>query len=74
MNKFDYNKKDLYHEIEQEVRDLEAEFDGLAPIDILMINLENSYTQYEIINGISELIKNNIINKTNDNQYLRSCY
>lgn len=74
MNKFDYNKKDLYHEIEQEVRDLEAEFDGLAPIDILMINSENSYTQYEIINGISELIKNNIINKTNDNQYLRSCY
>ena len=74
MNKFDYNKKDLYHEIEQEVRDLEAEFDGLAPIDILMINLENSYTQHEIINGISELIKNNIINKTNDNQYLRSCY
>lgn len=74
MNKFDYNKKDLYHEIEQEVRDLEAEFDGLAPIDILMINLENSYTQNEIENGISELIKNNIINKTNDNQYLRSCY
>ena len=74
MNKFDCNKKDLYHEIEQEVRDLEAEFDGLAPIDILMINLENSYTQHEIINGISELIKNNIINKTNDNQYLRSCY
>ena len=74
MNKFDYNKKDLYHEIEQEVRDLEAEFDGLAPIDILMINLENSYTQHEITNGISELIKNNIINKTNDNQYLRSCY
>lgn len=74
MNKFDYNKKDLYHEIEQEVRDLEAEFDGLAPIDILMINLENSYTQNEIKNGISELIKNNIINKTNDNQYLRSCY
>ena len=34
MNKFDCNKKDLYHEIEQEVRDLEAEFDGLAPIDI----------------------------------------
>ena len=74
MNKFDSNKKDLYHEIEQEVRDLEAEFDGLAPIDILIINLENSYTQHEIINGISELIKNNIINKTNDNQYLRSCY
>ena len=74
MNKFDCNKKDLYHEIEQEVRDLEAEFDGLAPIDILMINLENSYTQNEIENGISELIKNNIINKTNDNQYLRSCY
>ena len=74
MNKFDYNKKDLYHEIEQEVRDLEAEFDGLATIDILMINLENSYTQNEIENGISELIKNNIINKTNDNQYLRSCY
>ncbi len=74
MNKFDSNKKDLYHEIEQEVRDLEAEFDGLAPIDILMINLENSYTQHEIANGISELIKNNIINKTNDNQYLRSCY
>ena len=74
MNKFDYNKKDLYHEIEQEVRDLEAEFDGLAPIDILVINLENSYTQNEIENGISELIKNNIINKTNDNQYLRSCY
>ena len=74
MNKFDSNKKDLYHEIEQEVRDLEAEFDGLAPIDILMINLENSYTQNEIENGISELIKNNIINKTNDNQYLRSCY
>lgn len=74
MNKFDYNKKDLYHEIEQEVRDLEAEFDGLAPINILMINLENSYTQNEIENGISELIKNNIINKTNDNQYLRSCY
>ena len=74
MNKFDCNKKDLYHEIEQEVRDLEAEFDGLAPIDILMINLENSYTQHEITNGISELIKNNIINKTNDNQYLRSCY
>lgn len=74
MNKFNYNKKDLYHEIEQEVRDLEAEFDGLAPIDILMINLENSYTQHEIINGISELIKNDIINKTNDNQYLRSCY
>ena len=74
MNKFDYNKKDLYHEIEQEVRDLEAEFDGLAPIDILMINLENSYTQNEIENGISELIKNNIINKTNDNKYLRSCY
>ena len=74
MNKFDYNKKDLYHEIEQEVRDLEAEFDGLALIDILMINLENSYTQHEIENGISELIKNNIINKTNDNQYLRSCY
>lgn len=74
MNKFDYNKKDLYHEIEQEVRDLEAEFDGLAPIDILMINLENSYTQNEIENGINELIKNNIINKTNDNQYLRSCY
>ena len=74
MNKFDYNKKDLYHEIEQEVRDLEAEFDGLTPIDILMINLENSYTQNEIENGISELIKNNIINKTNDNQYLRSCY
>ena len=74
MNKFDYNKKDLYHEIEQEVRDLEAEFNGLAPIDILMINLENSYTQYEITNGINELIKNDIINKTNDNQYLRSCY
>lgn len=74
MNKFDCNKKDLYHEIEQEVRDLEAEFDGLAPIDILMINLENSYTQHEITNGINELIKNNIINKTNDNQYLRSCY
>ena len=74
MNKFDYNKKDLYHEIEQEVRDLEAEFDGLAPIDILMINLKNSYTQNEIENGISELIKNNIINKTNDNQDLRSCY
>ena len=46
MNKFDCNKKDLYHEIEQEVRDLEAEFDGLAPIDILIINLENSYTQH----------------------------
>ena len=74
MNKFNYNKKDLYHEIEQEVRDLEAEFDGLAPIDILMINLENSYAQHKIANGISELIKNNIINKTNDNQYLRSCY
>lgn len=74
MNKFDCNKKDLYHEIEQEVRDLEAEFDGLAPIDILMINLENSYTQHEITNGINELIKNDIINKTNDNQYLRSCY
>lgn len=74
MNKFDCNKKDLYHEIEQEVKDLEAEFDGLAPIDILIINLGNSYTQHEIANGISELIKNNIINKTNDNQYLRSCY
>ena len=74
MNKFDCNKKDLYHEIEQEVRDLEAEFDGLAPIDILMINLKNSYTQHEITNGINELIKNDIINKTNDNQYLRSCY
>ena len=74
MNKFDYNKKDLYHEIEQEVRDLEAEFDGLAPIDILIINLETSYPQHELLNGISELIKNNIINKTNDNQYLRSCY
>lgn len=74
MNKFGYNKKDLYHEIEQEVRYLEAEFDGLASIDILMINLENSYTQHEITNGINELIKNDIINKTNDNQYLRSCY
>ena len=74
MNKFDCNKKDLYHEIEQEVRDLEAEFDGLAPINILIINLVNSYTQYEITNGINELIKNDIINKTNDNQYLRSCY
>jgi len=74
MSKFDYNKRDLYHAIEQEVRDLEAEFYGLAPINILMINLEDSYTQREIANGIDELIQNNIINKTNDNQYLRSCY
>lgn len=74
MSKFDYNKRDLYHDIEQEVRDLEAEFYGLAPINILLINLEDSYKKNEILNGIDELIQNNIINKTNDNQYLRSCY
>lgn len=74
MSKFNYNKRDLYHAIEQEVRDLEAEFYGLAPINILLINLEDNYKKNEILNGIDELIQNNIINKTNDNQYLRSCY
>ena len=68
------NKRDLYYTIEKEVRNLEAQFNGLAPISILLINLEDTYRENEILNGISELIEKNIINKTNDNQYLRSCY
>ena len=68
------NKRDLYYTIEKEVRNLEAQFNGLAPISILLINLEDTYRENEILNGIDELIKKNIINKTNDNQYLRSCY
>lgn len=74
MSKFDYNKRDLYHAIEQEVRDLEAEFYGLAPINILMMNLEEMFTSNDIKNGISDLIKHNIINITDDKHYLRSCY
>lgn len=74
MSIFDYNKRDLYHCIEQEIRDLEAEFNGLAPINILLINLEDKFNHKDILNGINELIKNNIINQTNDKQYLRSCY
>lgn len=74
MSNFDYNKRDLYHEIEQEVRDLETEFYGLAPINILLINLKDEFNEKDILNGINELIKNNVINKTNDKQYLRSCY
>ena len=68
------NKRDLYYTIEKEVRNLEAQFNGLAPISILLINLEDTYRENEILNGINELIEKNIINKTNDNQYLRSCY
>jgi len=74
MSSFDRSKRDLYHEIEQEVRDLEAEFYGLAPINILIMNLEEQFSNSDILNGIDELISHNVINMTNDKNYLRSCY
>ena len=74
MSKFDRNKRDLYHAVKQEVRSLESEYHGLAPINILLVDLEDSYSKNEILNGINDLVNNNVINRTDDKQYLRSCY
>ena len=42
--------------------------------NILLVDLEDSYSKNEILNGINDLVNNNVINRTDDKQYLRSCY
>lgn len=69
------NKRELLQVIMENIKELEFEFNGLAPFNILLLNLDDIYpwSMSEIKNGIDELINKNIIEKVNDNYY-RSCY
>ena len=69
------NKRDLLQAIMENIKELEFEFNGLAPFNILLLNLDDIYpwSMSEIENGIDELINKNIIEKVYDNYY-RSCY
>lgn len=69
------NNRDLLQAIIENIRELEFEFNGLAPFNILLLNLDDIYpwSMSEIKNGIDELINKNIIEKVHDNYY-RSCY
>ena len=69
------NQRELLQRIIENIRELENTYEGLAPFNILLLNLDDihPWSISEIENGINELINKNIIEKVSDNYY-RSCY
>lgn len=67
--------RDLVQHIIEKVSELEKEYSGLAPLNILLsdLNLEYNLNEKEILNGLNELTNKNIVKKEYDNYYKR-CY
>lgn len=67
--------RDLVQHIIEKISELEKEYSGLAPLNILLydLNLEYNLNEKEILNGLNELTNKNIVKKEYDNYYKR-CY
>lgn len=67
--------RDLLQFIIEDIKELEENFNGYAPVNILLLDLEDAgYNDINTIkNGINELMNKKIIEKI-DEEYYRSCY